>query len=105
MKQDRVPIASNSSDKRRPILTTSPADRQKKIKELKTPSKEAIVKEEFENYKQEFRYSEQEVAIMLSESNSRLAEEYKKEILKLTRELDKKNKKILELTKQSTITE
>ena len=100
MKKDIVPIAGNSSDKRRPILTVSPAERQKKVKELKNPSKESLLMAEFEAYKLEFPFSSEEVAGAIKEATLTLKEEHKKEINKLKSELAKKEKELTTLKKQ-----
>ncbi len=100
MLKDQVPVAGNSADRRRPILTISPADRQNKIKELKNPSSSKNIEEAFKAYKSEFIFSEPEVEAILADTVSKLEEEHKKEINKLSKELDKRNKKIVELTKQ-----
>ena len=53
MLKDQMPVAGNSSDTRRPILTVSPGERQKQLKNLKSPKNKELdsLKEEFYLYK------------------------------------------------------
>ena len=79
MLKDQVPVAGNSADKRRPLIMTSPRERQKKVKELKNPSNAEAIREEFEEYQQEFKFSEKDISVMLEELTSKLNEDHKKD--------------------------
>lgn len=101
MLKDQMPVAGNSSDTRRPILTVSPGERQKQLKNLKSPKNKELdsLKEEFYLYKQEYVFTK----LDLEEAVTSAVKDLNKELLKLNKELEKKNKLITELNKKPTV--
>lgn len=104
MMKDQVPVSGNSSDKRRPLIMVSPGERQGKTNKRKPiPDLNLQIEElqlELDTYKSSNCFTEKDALSMVSSSVAKLKEEHKKEIAKLNRELDKKDKKIQELTQQ-----
>ena len=103
MLKDRLPESSNSADKRRPLIMVSPRDRQKRLKEDKIKNKLfEDLNNEIDDLKLALEQKEQMTSYteaQVSEIVSKLEAEYKKEVAKLSRELNNSKKKIEEFNK------
>jgi len=109
--KDVLPVASNSSDKRRPLLMTSPRERQNRRKEVKITSPiieslteqinqlEAKLAEQSEvvSTSSVMLYTEEELNTVVSDKVNVIESSYKREIAKLKKELTKKETLIQEL--------